>query len=101
MRLNISKSKFIEESIEYIAYRIIKKVFNQYVTKLRSILSLASRCPKQEKNNQLRQFIGKSEFISQLTSLTSSKINFERHSSHKQAFHKINNKKVIGTEVLL
>jgi hypothetical protein len=31
-----------------------------------------------------------------LTSLTSSKINFEWHSSHQQAFDKI--KKVIGTE---
>jgi hypothetical protein len=32
-----------------------------------------------------------------LTSLTSSKINFEWHSSHQQAFDKI--KKVIGTEI--
>jgi hypothetical protein len=34
-----------------------------------------------------------------LTSLTSSKVKFESHSSHQQAFDKI--KKVIGTEVLL
>jgi hypothetical protein len=34
-----------------------------------------------------------------LTSLTSSKIKFEWHSSHQQAFDEI--KKVIGTEVLL
>jgi hypothetical protein len=34
-----------------------------------------------------------------LTSLTSSKIKLEWHSSHQQAFDKI--KKVIGTEVLL
>jgi hypothetical protein len=34
-----------------------------------------------------------------LTSFTSSKIKFEWHSSHQQAFDKI--KKVIGTEVLL
>jgi hypothetical protein len=34
-----------------------------------------------------------------LTSLTSSKVNFEWHSSHQQAFENI--KKVIGTEVLL
>jgi hypothetical protein len=33
------------------------------------------------------------------TSLTSSKVTFECHSSHQQAFDKI--KKVIGTEVLL
>jgi hypothetical protein len=34
-----------------------------------------------------------------LTSFTSSKVNFEWHSSHQQAFDKI--KKVIGTEVLI
>jgi hypothetical protein len=34
-----------------------------------------------------------------LTSLTSSQVKFEWHSSHQQAFDKI--KKVIGTEVLL
>jgi hypothetical protein len=34
-----------------------------------------------------------------LTSLTSSKVKFEWHSSHQQAFDKI--KKVIGAEVLL
>jgi hypothetical protein len=34
-----------------------------------------------------------------LTSLKSSKVKFEWHSSHQQAFDKI--KKVIGTEVLL
>jgi hypothetical protein len=34
-----------------------------------------------------------------LTSLTSSKVKFEWHLSHQQAFDKI--KKVIGTEVLL
>jgi hypothetical protein len=34
-----------------------------------------------------------------LTSITSSKVQFEWHSSHQQAFGKI--KKVIGTEVLL
>jgi hypothetical protein len=34
-----------------------------------------------------------------LTSLTSSKVKFEWHSSHQQAFDKI--KKFIGTEVLL
>jgi hypothetical protein len=36
-----------------------------------------------------------------LTSLTSSKVKFEWHSSHQQVFDKIVSKKVIGTEVLL
>jgi hypothetical protein len=72
------------------------------------------RRPKQEKKKQLRQFIGivnyyrdmwfrRSELLARsqvpLTSLTSSKVKFEWHSSHQQAFDKI--KKVIGTEVLL
>jgi hypothetical protein len=41
----------------------------------------------------------RSELLAPLTSLTSSKVKFEWHSSHQQAFDKI--KKVIGTEVLL
>jgi hypothetical protein len=41
----------------------------------------------------------RSEILAPLTSLTSSKVKFEWHSSHQQVFDKI--KKVIGTEVLL
>jgi hypothetical protein len=41
----------------------------------------------------------RSELLAPLTSLTSSKVKFEWHSSHQQAFDKI--KQVIGTEVLL
>jgi hypothetical protein len=41
----------------------------------------------------------RSELLDPLTSLTSSKVKFEWHSPHQQAFDKI--KKVIGTEVLL
>jgi hypothetical protein len=41
----------------------------------------------------------RSELLAPLTSLTSSKVKFEWHSSHQQSFDKI--KKVIGTEVLL
>jgi hypothetical protein len=41
----------------------------------------------------------RSELLAPLTSLTSSKVKFEWHSSHQQAFDEI--KKVIGTEVLL
>jgi hypothetical protein len=42
-----------------------------------------------------------SELLAPLTSLTSSKVKFEWKSSHQQAFDKIVDKKVIGTEVLL
>jgi hypothetical protein len=41
----------------------------------------------------------RSELLAPLTSLTSSKVKFEWHSSHQQAFEKV--KKFIGTEVLL
>jgi hypothetical protein len=41
----------------------------------------------------------RSEFLAPLTSLTSSKVKFEWHLSHQQAFDKI--KKVIGSKVLL
>jgi hypothetical protein len=41
----------------------------------------------------------RSELLASLTSLTSSKVKLEWHSSHQQAFDKI--KKVIGTEILL
>jgi hypothetical protein len=69
--------------------------------------SLILRHPKQQKKYQLRQFIGtvnydrdmwfrRSELLAPLTSLTSSKVKFEWHSSHQQIFLK-----VIGTELLL
>jgi hypothetical protein len=68
------------------------------------------RRPKQENINKLRQFIGifnyyrdmwfrRSELLAPLTSLISSKVKLEWHSSHQHAFDKI--KKVIETEVLL
>jgi hypothetical protein len=59
MRVNISKSKFFAEQIEYLGYWITRQVFNLYVTRLISMIFLIiSRRPKQEKKNQLRQFIG-------------------------------------------
>jgi hypothetical protein len=102
MRVNISKSKFFAEQIEYLGYWITRKVFNLCVTRLRQ--SLLLRRPKQEKKNKLCQFIGivnyyrdmwfcRSVLLVPLTSLTSSKVKFEWHSSHQQAFDKI--KKVI------
>jgi hypothetical protein len=47
-RVNISKSKFFEEQIEYLDTGSPDKVFNLYVTRLRQ--SLILRRPKQEKN---------------------------------------------------
>jgi hypothetical protein len=108
MRVKISKSKFLQNKWNIWHAVSPDKVFNLYVTRLRQSLTL--RRPKQEKNNNLRQFIGivnyyrdkwfrRSELLAPLTSLTSSKVKLEWHSSHQQAFDKI--KRVIGTEVLL
>jgi hypothetical protein len=46
-------------------------------------------------------WLRRSELLAPLTSLTSSKVKFEWHSSHQQDFDKIKIKKVIGMEVLL
>jgi hypothetical protein len=73
MRFNISQSKFFAEQIDCLGYRI-------------------SRLGIQPIRNKV-------ELLDPLTSLTSSKVKFEWHSSHQQVFDKI--KKVIGTEVLL
>jgi hypothetical protein len=54
MRVNISKSKFFAEQIEYNTWDTGSP--DLYVTRLRQ--SLILRRPKQEKKNQLRQFIG-------------------------------------------
>jgi hypothetical protein len=109
MRVNISKSKFFAEQIEYTwDTGLPDKLLNLYITRLRQ--SLILRRPKQEKNIQLCQFIGivkyycdmwfrRSDLLAPLTSLTSSKVKFEWHSSHQQSFEKI--KKVFGSELLL
>jgi hypothetical protein len=57
MRVNISRSKFFAEHIEYLGYWIgsPNKVFNLCVTRLRQ--SLILKGTKQEKKNQIRQFI--------------------------------------------
>jgi hypothetical protein len=73
--------------------------------------SLILRHPKQEKKKQLHQIIDRVNYFRNmwfcrstliqdpLTSPTLSKVKFEWHLSHEQAFDKI--KKVIVTEVLL
>jgi hypothetical protein len=102
MRVNISKSKFFAEQIEYLGYWIIRQGIQPMRNKVEAILNI--KAPKTRK--ELRQFIGivnhyrdmwfcRSELLAPLTSLTSSKVKFEWHSSHQQAFDKI--KKVIGT----
>jgi hypothetical protein len=106
IRVNISKSKLFSEQIEYLRYWITRKGIQPMRNKVEAILNI--KAPKTRK--ELRQFIGivnyyrdmwfrRSELLAPLTSLTSSKVKFEWHSFHQQAFDKI--KKVIGTEVLL
>jgi hypothetical protein len=56
MRVNISKSKFFTDQIEYLGYWITRQRIQPIRNKVEANLSL--RHPKQEKNNKLRQFIG-------------------------------------------
>jgi hypothetical protein len=58
MRVNISKSKFFAEQIEYLAqgYWITRHVIQPIHNKVEAILNIKAR--KQEKHNKLRQFIG-------------------------------------------
>ena len=106
MRVNTSKSKFLAEQIEYLGYWITRQDIQSVHNKIEAILKIEA--PKTRK--ELRQFIGivnhyrnmwfrRSELLAPLARLALSKVKFEWHPTHQQAFEKI--KKVIGTEVLL
>jgi hypothetical protein len=108
MRVIISKFKLFAEQIEYLGYWITRQGIQPIQNKIEAILNI--KAPKTKKAQQLRQFIGivnyyrdmwfrRCELLALLTSLKSSKVKFEWHSSHQQAFDEI--KKVIGTEVRL
>jgi hypothetical protein len=110
MRVNISKSKFFAEQIEYlvVGYWITRQGIQPMRTKVEAILIIkAPETRKEDMNTPVyrysqllsRHVVSQKRASSQvpLTSLTSSKVKFEWHSSHQQAFDKI--KKVIGTEI--
>jgi hypothetical protein len=110
MRVNISKSKFFVEQIEYlvVGYWITRQGIQPMRTKVEAILIIkAPETRKEDMNTPVyrysqllsRHVVSQKRASSQvpLTSLTSSKVKFEWHSSHQQAFDKI--KKVIGTEI--
>jgi hypothetical protein len=56
MRLNISKSKFFVEQIEYLGYWITRQGIQPIRNKVAAILSI--KAPKIRKKTELRQFIG-------------------------------------------
>jgi hypothetical protein len=56
MRVNISKSKFFAEKIEYLEYWITRQSIQPIHNKVEAILNI--KAPKTKKKNQLRQFIG-------------------------------------------
>jgi hypothetical protein len=106
MRVKISKSKFFAEQIEYLGYWITRQGIQPIRNKVEAILNIkAPKTRKQDTTTPVywyNQLLSRTHIASSkvpLTSLTSSKVKFEWHSSHQQAFDKI--KKVIGTEVLL
>jgi hypothetical protein len=56
MRVNISKSKFFAEQIEYLGYWITRQGIQPIRNKVEAILNI--KAPKTRKAQQLRQFIG-------------------------------------------
>jgi hypothetical protein len=58
MRVNISKSKFFADQIEYLGYWITRQGIQPIRNKVEAILNIILRRPKQENKKQLRQFIG-------------------------------------------
>jgi hypothetical protein len=108
MRVKISKSRFFSEQIEYLGYWITRQGIQPIRNKVEAILNI--KAPKTRKSQQTTPVYWYSQLLSRhvvsqkwssrqvpLTSLTSSMVKFEWHSSHQQAFDKI--KKVIGTEI--
>jgi hypothetical protein len=114
MRVNISKSKFFAKQIEYLEYWITRQGIQPIRNKVELNAILNIQAPKTRKENRTTPVYWYSQLLSRhvvaqkwassqvpLTSLTSSKVKIEWHSSHQQAFDKMISKKVIGTEVLL
>jgi hypothetical protein len=58
MRMNISKSKFFAEQIEYLGYWITRQGIQPIRNKVELRQSLILRRPKQGKKNKLHQFTG-------------------------------------------
>jgi hypothetical protein len=100
MRMNISKSKFLAEQLEYLGYWITRQGIQPIRNNVESIINIEA--PKTRKQEPTTTVYWYSQLLSQhvvsqksassqvpLTSLTASKINFECHSSHQRAFDKI------------
>jgi hypothetical protein len=110
MRVNISKSNFFAEQIEYLGYWITRQGIQPMRNNSEAILIIKVHKTRKENSTtpvywysqRLSQYVVSQKWASTqvpLTSLTSRKVKFELNSSHQQAFDNI--KKVIGTEVLL
>jgi hypothetical protein len=57
MRVNISKSKFFAEKIEYLGYWITRQDIQPIRNKVEMIAILNIKAPKTKKKNQLRQLL--------------------------------------------
>jgi hypothetical protein len=58
MRVNISKSKFFAEQIEYLRYWITRQGIQPIRNKVEMTAILNIKAPKTKKKTELRQFIG-------------------------------------------
>jgi hypothetical protein len=93
MRVNISKSKFFSEQIENLGYWITRQGIQPMRNNVEAILNI--KAPKTSKEEPAPPFYWYSQLLSRhvilqksasspdpLTSVTSSKVKFEWHSSH-------------------
>jgi hypothetical protein len=99
MRVNISKSKFFVEKIEYLGYWITRQGIQPIRNKVEMNAILNIKAPRIRKAQQTKPVYWYSHLLSQylvsqkwasiqvpLTTLTSSKVNFECHLSHQKAY---------------
>jgi hypothetical protein len=112
MGVNISKPKFFVEQIEYLGYWITRQGIQPIRNKFEAILNI--KAPKTRKEvrttpiywySQLSLQHAVSQMLASsqdpLTSITSSKVKFEWHSSHQQVFEKLRNSLELRTGVIL
>ena len=106
LKVNISKTKFVREELEYLGYWITRNGIKPLSAKVEAINNIAPPTTKK----QLRRFIGmvnfyrdmwskRSEILAPLASLTSKKAKYIWKEEHQQAFDRM--KKKMARETIL
>jgi hypothetical protein len=110
--MNISKSNFFSEQIEYLRYWITRQDIQPICNKVEIHYVIDTKASKTRKEDRTTQIYWYSQLLLRhvllqkwassqvaLTSLTLNKVKFEWFSSHQQSFDKI--KKVVETKIQL